>query len=106
MHWKFPRTAAQQRAVVVVACILAFASTGPAATAEVTWQEQLTRQIGIQHDCEVAFISNVLEQRTNGDLIIFAKVHCEDKRTFDAHRARTEDLFQIKTCPPPDQRVC
>ena len=70
------------------------------------WQKQLTAQMQKDYDCEVAFYSHVAERTVNGDVVILAKVHCVDKRTFDAYRANSFTPFEIHPCENPDNRVC
>ena len=70
------------------------------------WQTQLTEQMQREYDCEVAFLSQVAERMVNGDLVVLAKVHCIDKRTFDAYRDSAFKPFEIHPCENPDNRVC
>ncbi len=74
--------------------------------AEEEWGPLLTDQMLMEYDCEVAFFSQVAERNVNGDLIVIAKVHCQDKRTFDAYRASRFEIFEIHPCENPDNRVC
>ena len=70
------------------------------------WQEELTEQVLREYDCEVAFLSQVAERTVNGELVVLAKVHCVDKRTFDAYRDKAFQPFEIRPCENPDNRVC
>lgn len=70
------------------------------------WQEQLNEQMLREYDCEVAFLSQVAERMVNGDLVVLAKVHCVDKRTFDAYRDSAFEPFEIHPCENPNNRVC
>jgi len=70
------------------------------------WQKQLTDQMLREYDCEVAFFSQVAERTVNGDQVVLAKVHCIDKRTFDAYRNSAFNPFEIHPCENPDNRVC
>lgn len=78
----------------------------PAAAQEDGWQAELSEQILQEHDCEVAFLSQVTERPVNGDAVIFAKVHCVDKRTFDAYRDSAFEPFEIHICEVPEARSC
>lgn len=84
------------------------AATMPAlpSRAEDEWQKQLTDQMLHQYDCEVAFFSQVAEREVNGDTVVLAKVHCIDKRTFDAYRNSSFKPFEVHPCENPDNRVC
>lgn len=70
------------------------------------WQDKLTRQMLSDYDCEVAFLSQVAERMVNGEKVVLAKVHCIDKRTFDAYRDSAFKPFEIHPCENPDNRVC
>jgi hypothetical protein len=73
---------------------------------ETGWEEQLAEQVLREYDCEVAFLSQVSERVVNGDQVILAKVHCEDKRSFDAYRSSAFKPFEIHPCENPENRVC
>jgi hypothetical protein len=70
------------------------------------WQPELTEQMMRDYDCEVAFFSQVSEREVDGDKNVIAKVHCLDKRTFDALRDSAFKPFEIHPCENPDNRVC
>ncbi|HMA13587.1 MAG: hypothetical protein ACM35H_15415 [Bacteroidota bacterium] len=70
------------------------------------WQPQLNEQMLREYDCEVAFLSQVAERMVNGDLVVLAKVHCVDKRSFNAVRDSAFEPFEIHPCENPDNRVC
>jgi len=70
------------------------------------WQAQLNEQVLREYDCEVAFFSQVAERMVNGEQVVLAKVHCVDKRTFDAYRDSAFEPFEIHPCENPDNRVC
>ncbi len=70
------------------------------------WHDELTRQIAHDEGCEVAFISQVIERDVNGKRLIMAKVHCEDKRSFDAIRVSDDFAFEFKACEVPNAETC
>jgi len=78
----------------------------PSGGAADEWQTKLNEVMLRDHDCEVAFLSQVAEREVNGDLVILAKVHCVDKRTFDVYRESAFKPFEIHPCENPDNRVC
>ena len=88
-----------------MAWLLSFALAPFPALAQ-DWQPELTDQMLRDHDCEVAFFSQVTERTVNGDLVVLAKVHCIDKRTFDALRESALKPFEIHPCEEPDRRAC
>lgn len=73
---------------------------GPAAAA---WPEDLTRQLEWEHDCEVEFLSGVIEREVEGAALVIAKAHCEDGRVFDALRRGELDDFELNECTPVEQ---
>ena len=83
------------------------ASGAPAAQPEAPeWQEDMSAAIEFQHDCEVAFISHVVERPVEGDLIVMAKVHCVDQRSFDAVRMTRAADFEFKECTLREKQSC
>ena len=77
-----------------------------AGAAEIPWQEELTDEILDVHDCDVSFITHVVEREIKGGRIIMAKVHCEDKRSFDAYRPNDLELFKFTECTSPKTKTC
>ncbi|NIA70172.1 hypothetical protein HBA54_16315 [Pelagibius litoralis] len=73
---------------------------------EEEWGPVLSEQMLVEHDCEVAFFSQVAVREVNGDVIVIAKVHCTDQRSFDAYRPGSFDPFQVSPCENPANRVC
>lgn len=70
------------------------------------WLEELSADIAVIHDCEVAYLSHVVERQGDEGLMVMAKVHCVDQRTFDAFRLRTADVFQYKECTLREKQTC
>jgi len=77
--------------------------TGPAAA---TWQEDLTWEIEKAENCKVALITQIVERTIEDRHLVMAKVHCEDKRTFDAIRRSDFDPFEFRRCEGPDTARC
>lgn len=101
------RATAQLCAFLALLCtVMLHALPVVAQGAEEEWGPLLTDQMLMEYDCEVAFFSQVAERNVNGDLIVIAKVHCQDKRTFDAYRASRFEIFEIHPCENPENRVC
>lgn len=76
------------------------------APASAQWEEELSEQVREEHGCKVAFLSQVVERTVEGRRTIMARVHCEDKRTFDAYREDDFEPFEIRACEQPDAEVC
>jgi hypothetical protein len=87
-------------------CLALPLAVQPAAAQDDGWETELSEQILREYDCEVAFLSQVAERMVNGEQVVLAKVHCIDKRTFDAYRDSAFEPFEIHPCENPDNRVC
>lgn len=70
------------------------------APARAAWQEDLIAEIRAAHGCTVAYLSQVVERTVDGRQIVFAKVHCEDGRVFDASRTNALEPFVFRECAP------
>ncbi len=92
--------------LVVLVVVLALAVTLPRPAAAQAWQSELAEQIAEEQDCEVGFLSHVIERDLDGRLVVMAKVHCTDKRTFDALRTDQFELFRITLCEDPNVGSC
>ena len=53
-------------------------------------------------DCEVSFLTQVVERDLDGRSVILAKVHCTDGRTFDASRDDSFAAFEFRVCEPEE----
>jgi hypothetical protein len=82
--------------------ILAFAAT-VALPALAEWEEDLAAQMRWDEDCQVQYYSGVIERVIDGNLVIIAKVHCDDGRTFDATQRNELEDFEIEECTPKEQ---
>ena len=69
-----------------------------AAPAFADWQADLRKQMESQEACKVDYYSHVTERQIGNRMLITAKVHCEDKRTFDADWDDQKKLFKIRRC--------
>lgn len=78
----------------------------PCLAEENGWQRILSADIEFEHGCEVAYMSQVVEREVEGDLMVIAKVHCVDQRTFDAIRMRSADAFEFKECTLREKQSC
>ncbi|MCG8358387.1 MAG: hypothetical protein MI920_22710 [Kiloniellales bacterium] len=70
------------------------------------WEAELKEQISFDEGCEVSFLSQVVEREVDGSLVIIAKVHCVDKRTFDAMRHDDYAPFEFKLCGQENVSAC
>lgn len=75
----------------------------PAASARADWKEDLAAQLRWDHNCLVQYYSGVIERMIEGQLLVIAKVHCEDGRTFDAVQRNELEDFEISECTPTEQ---
>lgn len=90
--------------VMTLAVVIMFALTAEAA--EDDWEEDLSAQIEFAHDCEVAFLSHVVEREVDGKQLVLAKVHCLDQRAFDAIRRNRLESFEFKECTDREKQTC
>lgn len=74
------------------------------AAAQADWRAHLEWQMADQHECEVAFLTGVLEQEVNGKPVVFARVHCADQRNFDVSRSGEFTDFKVTACAK--ERAC
>lgn len=70
------------------------------------WGPVLADQIFAEHQCVVAFLSQVVEREVDGREAVIAKVHCEDDRAFDVTRIGILGPFDITECDRPNQETC
>lgn len=88
----------------VPACLFpAAALLALAAPALADWKEDLAAQLRWDHDCLVQYYSGVIERMIEGQLVVIAKAHCEDGRTFDAVQRNELEDFEITECTPTEQ---
>ncbi|HEX9703028.1 MAG TPA: hypothetical protein VGA19_09255 [Rhodospirillales bacterium] len=84
--------------------ILAVVVAGGPARAQ--WEDALREDARIELGCVVAFLTQVIVRSDQGQTIVTAKVHCEDKRTFDARQEGEYQVFTFKPCQDPNARAC
>jgi hypothetical protein len=85
-----------QRGVAkLVALMLA---PGALVRAEPGWQDDLSAQAELTLGCTVAFLSHVVDREVHGIPLVMAKVHCVDKRVFDASRGEASLPFDFSPC--------
>lgn len=77
----------------IVACVLAV-GTG----AQPLWQEEATEQLRYDHDCQVAYLTNVVDREVDGRHVVMARAHCIDQRAFDISRNDDFEPFKIVEC--------
>lgn len=82
-------------------------SAGLAAANEAEpWQTIVREDIWIEHACRVAFFSHVVERETATGKTVMVKVHCDDKRSFDAVRTGADTPFKFSECTPREKKSC
>lgn len=77
---------------IMLAAGAALAEAGP------DWREDLVWQMLKEHDCEVNYLTNIEVRAVDDAEVIFARVHCLDKRAFDTSRTRHGTRFEVKEC--------
>ena len=88
-------------ASVVSAAALALSVFSASALAD--WEDDLAAQLRWDHECLVQYYSGVIERMVEGQLLVIAKAHCEDGRTFDATQRNELEDFEITECTPTEQ---
>ena len=66
----------------------------------------LADQILEEHECEVAFVSQVKESEKQDRWVLAAEVHCQNRRSFDAIHNDDFELFEFDECEPPETKSC
>ena len=79
---------------------------GSVAAAQATWQDDLSYEIELVHDCEVAFLSHVVEREVDDKQVVIVKVHGTDQRSFDAQRLDPLDPFHFSPCEHREKTTC
>lgn len=87
-------------------CLVLTLVIAPFAAVAADWHEELSLQIGEDESCQVAFMSQVVERTVEGRRVIMVKVHCEDKRSFDAIRRGDDEAFKFTACEVPNAETC
>ena len=62
------------------------------------WKAELTRQMREDFGCKVEYMSHIVERKIGDKVLVSAKVHCEDKRAFDATRDKPLQRFSVRRC--------
>ena len=90
-------------AILGVGLALATATGG---WAQAVWEAELTQQIALAEACEVAYLSHVVEREVDGRKLVLAKVHCVDRRVFDASRTDEFESFRFNECQAEATTAC
>ena len=88
---------------VLARSLAVMALSATAAPALADWQDDLAAQLRWDHGCMVQYYSGVIERMVDRQLLVIAKAHCEDGRTFDAIQRDELELFEITECTPTEQ---
>ncbi|MGE5147163.1 MAG: hypothetical protein ACM3N5_10460 [Candidatus Eiseniibacteriota bacterium] len=69
-----------------------------AAPAFADWQADLRKQMAADEGCKVDYYSHITERQIGNRTLITTKVHCEDKRTYDADWDDQKKTFKVRRC--------
>lgn len=83
---------------IPIFCALALGLLPGAGNAQASWEAQLREEIAYLENCEVQFLSHIVEREVAGRQVIMAKAHCVDQRVFDAYRDDELAGFTFKEC--------
>ena len=90
------------RKAVIALAVAAIAAlsvvTAPAEELEEDWLDELMLQLAIEEACDVVHLFSFREDRIDSNILVEAKVQCEDGRTFDASRLEPAERFDIRIC--------
>jgi hypothetical protein len=90
-----------------LSCIaLAILSASAIAAEQPDWEQQIVAEALDTLNCEVSFISHIVERDIPAGSLVMAKIHCVDKRSFDALRENNAAPFTFKECTPREQKSC
>ena len=70
----------------------------PAMAAQEDWEPDLTWQLEQEQNCNVRFLTNVIERMVNEAESVFARAHCDDGRAYDAVREDAFSRFTFEPC--------
>jgi len=70
----------------------------PAAPALAKYEDIISDFLAAETDCEVAYLSQVVERERDGYPHVRAKVHCEDGRTYDVEWDAERNTFDYAQC--------
>ncbi len=71
---------------------------GALARGEPGWQDDLSAEAELTLGCTVAYLSQTIDGDVHGIPLVMAKVHCVDRRVFDASRGQSSLPFDFKPC--------
>jgi hypothetical protein len=83
---------------VSLLAVLSLAAGSIPAVGQDKWLQDLSEQMLDEYNCEVAYLTNVVEREIDGELTVIVKVHCTDKRAYDAVLDPSDPFFQIREC--------
>ena len=86
--------------------VVASLSGGASSAEHPSWEGQITVEALDAVNCEVSFISHIVEREMQTGTMVMAKVHCVDNRSFDALRENDAMPFTFKECTPRDTKSC
>lgn len=92
---------------VLAGAVLCLISAGSVSADErVDWREIVTEDAWLQEACRVAYLSHIVERETESGRIVMVKVHCDDKRSFDAVQSGTDQPFTFSECTLREKTTC
>ncbi len=76
----------------------AAAATSPAIAEQSDWEPELTDQLIEEKECELDYLTGVIEKEVNGIPVVIGRAHCKDGRSFDVARNDPFEPFELKLC--------
>jgi len=85
---------------------LAVLSTVAGVAGQPRWEGQIAAEALDVLNCEISFISHIVQRNMPTGTMVMTKIHCVDKRSFDALRESDAAPFTFKECTPREQKSC
>ena len=85
-------------------CLISAGSVS--ADESVDWRQIVTEDAWLQEQCRVGYLSHIIERETESGRIVMVKVHCDDKRSFDAVQSGANQPFTFSECTPSEKTTC
>ena len=70
----------------------------PAVAEQSDWEPELSDQLAEEKECELDYLTGVIEKEVDGIPVVIGRAHCKDGRSFDIARNDPFEPFELKLC--------
>ncbi len=70
----------------------------PALAEQSDWEPELSDQLAEEKECQLDYLTGVIEKEVNGIPVVIGRAHCKDGRSFDIARNDPFEPFDLKLC--------